>query len=581
MLGNITLVYPLERLYSSTFQKSWDKTLDKIRLTSPGDLEEMDRHIRKLERYYEISGIKKLSTSLGTYPDEYASKIKSLRGDLCELVSTKFRKIAQQVSDLIGDPDDISDYGRQKRRFDEAIALFRMLRAFFSRWRLDTSVYRSAGDRHDFRKELKDLAYSLARKRMLLMKEHTSMKKVLEYEQKTNVLDEISAEVSKLFDWYHSAYLNVDGKNPLWSGSEDDGNHWMVVDFLDDDFGITPLEKFRRVPSDEEMADIQRLFGRFVEFYRKHDLVELNEIGALSDYLRFKEYAANFSLYSDDAEERLKAGLMEQMLILHRVMRDAKERVSLKRNTEMMLGNSFAMYFAPVDEIYSILQRGYICSEHSIHNKYSGRHYDNLVFSTECDIKEGDIGFIFPMTKVLEDHKFYQVSYNPLVKQGLSEANTFLHIFSKRPAEPVRIDIRRGIFVAPKNKIVCYRVDGKLVKETCEQYFKRFFAVLANKGAEWFDPSRLQNWLSRHCVFYDDETRDELLNMLRNKYFVSIINNFTNKRYDNLALAQTPGRLKTSHNYVTRRFKQIPEEQLKQLPSDTFNVTLFEWEKND
>ena len=63
MLGNITLVYPLERLYNSTFQKSWDKTLDRIRLTSPGDLEEMDVLVRKLERYYEISGIRKLSTS--------------------------------------------------------------------------------------------------------------------------------------------------------------------------------------------------------------------------------------------------------------------------------------------------------------------------------------------------------------------------------------------------------------------------------------------------------------------------------------------------------------------------------------
>jgi hypothetical protein len=571
----------LERLYNSTFQKSWDKTLDRIRLTSPGDLEEMDVLVRKLERYYEISGIKKLSTSLGTYPDEYASKIKSLRGDLCELISTKFRKIAQQVSDLVGDPDDLSDYERQKRRFDEAITLFRMLRAFFSRWRLDTTLYRSAGDRSDFKKELKDLAYRLARKRMLLMKEHTSMKKVLEYEQRTKVLDEISAEVSKLFDWYHSTYLNVDGKNTLWSGSEDGEHPWMVVDFLDDDFCITPLEKFKRVPSGAEMEDIQKLFDRFVEFYRKHELVELSEIGALSDYALFKDYAANFSLYSDDAEERLKAGLMEQMLLLHRVLRDAKERVNLKRHTESMFGNSFAMYFAPVDEIYSILQKGHICSEHSIHHKYSGKHYDNLVFNTDCDIKEGDIGFIFPMTKVLEDHKFYQVSYNPLVKEGLSESNTSLHVFSKKPAEPVKIDIRKGIFIAPKNKIVRYRVDGKLVKETCETYFKRFFAALANKGADWFDPSRLQNWLSRHCVFYDDETRDELLNMLRNKYFVSIINHFTNKRYDNLALAQTPGRLKTSHNYVTHRFKNIPEEQLKQLSSDTFNVTLFEWGKEE
>ena len=579
MLGNITLVYPLERLYNSTFQKSWEKTLDRIRLTSPGDLEEMDKLIRKLERYYEISGIRKLSTSLGTYPDEYATRIKSLKSDLCSCIAEKYRRMSRQVSDLVGDPDDLSDYEKQRKKFDEAIALFRMLRAFFSRWRLDTSMYRSAGDRFDFKQDLKELAYRLARKRMLLMKEHASMKQVLDYRQKTKVLDEISEEVSKLFSWYHSNYLNVDGKNALWSGIENKDNSWMVVDFLDDDLCVAPLEKFRKVPSDAEMADIERLFNHFVDFYRRHELVELNEIGTLSDYARFKEYAANFSLYSDDADERLKAGLMEQMLILHRVLRDAKERVSLKRHTEEMFENSFAMYFAPVDEIYEILQRGKICSEHSIHHKYSGRHYDNLIFSTDCNINDGDIGFVFPMTKVLDGHKFYQISYNPLVKRGISESNTILHVFSKNPTDTVQIDIRKGIFVAPKNKIVKYRQGSKIIKETCEQYFKRFFTALAGRGADWFDSSRLQNWLSRHCIFYDDETREELLNMLRNKYFVSIINNFTNKLYDNLALAQVPGSLKPSNSYTTHRFKHIPEESLKKLPSDTFNVTLFEWER--
>jgi len=581
VLGNITLVYPLERLYNPTFHRSWEKTLDRIRLTSPGDLEEMDALIRKLERNYEISGIAKVSRSLGTYPDEYASRIRSLKSGLCDTIRSKFGSLHRQVSDLIGDTDDVSEFEDQRKRFDEAIVIFRMLRAFFSRWRLDTKEYHIPGNGTDFSYELKSLAYNLAKKRMNMMREYSSMKKMSDYSSKIKVLDEVSSEVSKLFDWYRSSYLNVGGDNASWTGDGGLEHPWISVDLLDEDPDIAPLERFRRVPSRQELADIQRLFDRFVDFYRRHDLVGLDEIGALSDYAMFRDYAANFSLYSDDAEERLKAGLMDQMLTLHKVLRDAKERINLKEHTELMFGNSFAMYFAPIDEIYSILQDGFICSEHSIHHRVSGRHYDNLLFSLDSDIKEGDIGFIFPMTKVADGHKFYQVSYNPLVKEGLSESNTHLHVYSHHPGKPVKIDIRLGIFVAPKNRMVSYRVDGELVRETCEQYFTRFFRSLASTENGWFDPQRLHNWLSRHCIFYDDTTREELLNMLRNKHFVSIINNFTNMKYDNLALAQIPGRLRPTGNYVTHLFESMPEEKLKELGSDTFNLTLFEWERKE
>jgi hypothetical protein len=187
------------------------------------------------------------------------------------------------------------------------------------------------------------------------------MKKMSDYSSKIKVLDEVSSEVSKLFDWYRSSYLNIGGSNESWTGDGGLEHPWISVDLLDEDPDIAPLERFRRVPSRQELADIQRLFDRFVDFYRRHDLVGLDEIGALSDYAMFRDYAANFSLYSDDAEERLKAGLMDQMLTLHKVLRDAKERINLKEHTELMFGNSFAMYFAPIDEIYSILQDGFIC----------------------------------------------------------------------------------------------------------------------------------------------------------------------------------------------------------------------------
>lgn len=569
----------MERLYNSTFQKQWDKTIDKIRFTSPGELEEMDSLIKSLDRYYELSGLKKISVALGTYPDEYAHRIRSLKSDLCEVIARKFRTVEQQINRLVGDPDSIDDFEQERKRFDEAVALFRMLKAFYQRWKLQADDYRYAGERFDFPQALKDLAMKLARKRMHFMHEYRSMKKVVDYRKRIGVLDEISDEVSKLYDWYLSNYLNRRGANPQWLGGEGfpDDAPWVPVDFLDDDPGLVPLERFRNVPSAEELDDVKKLFDRFVDFYRKHDLVEISELGVLADYVRFRDYAANFSLYSEDAEERLKAGLMEQLLKLHQVLRDSTERVNMKEHTEQLLQNSFAMYFAPVDEIYRILQNGHISSEDSIHHKLSGANYDNIMFKVDADIKDGDIGFIFPLTKVVDGHRFYQVSYNPLVKEGLSESNTDLHVFS-RTHKPLNIDIRRGVFIAPRDKLVRYTApDGTVVRESSEQYFRRFFTALSQQGSEWFECDRLQNWLSRHCLFYDSGTRQELLNMLRNKGFVSVINRFTNKKYDNLALAQLRGELKPTEFYVTHRFENMPQEMKEVLGSDTFNLSLFEW----
>ncbi len=67
--------------------------------------------------------------------------------------------------------------------------------------------------------------------------------------------------------------------------------------------------------------------------------------------------------------------------------------------------------------------------------------------------------------------------------------------------------------------------------------------------------------------------------MLRNKDFVSVINRFTNKKYDNLALSPIPGKLKPSNQYVTHKFFHMPAGKKEELKSDTFNVTLFEWER--
>lgn len=548
MLGNITLVYPLERLYNPTFQRNWEKTLGQVRLISPGDLEEMDSCIRKLDRYYDISGTRKMSIALGTYPDDYSNKISTLRSNLKDGISKRFRNIARVISSLTGDPGSVSDLAVERKRFDDAMVQFRLLNAFFRRWKLDTAEYRESGSGFDYTYAIKELAYNLARKRVLLLKHHVDMKKVSDYRRKLSVLDAVSEKVGSILELYKGNYLNVDGRNISWSGAESD---WVPVDFLSEDSGVAPLEKFRKVPSQAEVMDLNSILGKIVELNMQSGIADENTAKVFSDYVMLKEYLTGASIASDDADERLNAGVAEQMILLHKVCDDAKNRIALKGQKEDVFHTGFAMYFAPIDKVYSMLSKGVISSEGS-----------SLVFSVDADIRDGDVGFIFPLTKVIDGHRFYET------KDG--SGSELLHVLSKL-GEPVNIDIRKGIFVAPKKRCVLYHQGGSVVKEGCESYFMRFFNALASSGSEWFDSARVENWLSRHCIFYDDESRLDMLGMLKDRSFVSVINRFTNKRYDNLALAQLPGALKPSEYFATHTFEDGKE----------YNLTLFEWERKD
>jgi len=560
LLGNITLVQPVERLYNSTFRRKWDKTIKRIKMISPADLEEMDSEVSKLERYYEMSGMRKISVSLGTYPDDFASKIKVFRSNMSDTISSRFNSMFRKISDLIGDACSVSDFDRERKRFDEALVMFRMMRAFFRRWKLDTDQY--AGRGTDFKASIADLSYRLAKKRMLLMKEHKYMSDSVVQRQKTDSLQDISCEVSKLLSWYKGNYLNVDSKNKAWIGSGSD-DVWMAVQFIDEDTDAIPLERFRNTPSRDEVSVVSGLFDRFVKFYMENEIISGEDSGVVYDYDMFKEYAAKFSSDSDDADVRLKSGFIGQMTVLHKVLNDAKDRIASKSSADAMVSGSFATYFAPVDEIYQILKDGRISSEYSIHNRISGNKHGTLMFNISSDIQDGDIGFVFPLSKLVDGHRFY------MSKDGSGKQ---MHLFSKTPEKPLKIDVRLGVFVAPKGRTVRYKMGDSIIDESSEDYFRKLFLTLAASGSSWFEADRAHNWLSRHCIFYDDASRQELLNMLHDSSFVSIMNDFTNSKYDNLALSPVAGTIKPSNYYVTHTLAD---------GKSAFNVTLFEWERTE
>lgn len=354
MVSVSILVNPVEKLYVPAFHRSWQHIFNKIRLTSPGDLEAMDAQLKKLEYLYLLSGIKHFNGS-NTHYEDYGRRIKSMREDLKDTISKKFKKTARQVADLIGDPDSVSDLTEEQSNLVEAFALFRMLRGFHRRWKLDTEEYRRADDKFDFEYALKELSYKLAKKRVLLINEQ----------------------------------LLNSNKN---SGSP---------------------EKTKR------------------------------------------------------------------------------DRRALESTDDL-----FAVYSSSVEDVHSILQRGFIFSDSSIS------------FSVEPALPDSGVGFVFPLNAIINDCK----SYHIIDSSENSEKNSFeKKLYGKRtcivtgsPGNPLRFDVSKSTFFAPKNTIVSYALEDRKISESSEEYFRRFFSVLSKHPSSWIKESELNNWLKNCCVFYGD-----------------------------------------------------------------------------
>lgn len=553
MINNILgLVQPLEKRFKGVFEKKWGRGISKIRSLSPGDLECMDSEIKKLELLYEISGIKS-TKSAGQ--NDYLYTLQRLKADQADIILKKFKITIDKIDLLLGNPTKVKDAEIEAKRFDEALSQFSLLKALYHRWSLHSNKHRSVNEDYDYNEQLKHVAVRLAKKRKLLMEEKLKRKQIIAYQNKTKILGEIADEMSNVSAWYERNYLNVEGKNPLWSPQ---GAVGVPVDYIDSSDHVAPLELLKKVPSRTEIEHVQFNLRKFIDHYFKNSMIDLKELEILEDYERLLEYSASFDINSEDSEHRLKTVLFDKLLEVHRVLNDARSRSELKSVKDEEFNSSFAMYFAPVEEVYRILRRGYISSDDAVKSTESG---SGLVLDLNAEIKSGDMGFIFPVTRICKDLKFTQLS---------SEDSDELHLFTK-DGSSVKIDVRDGFFVAPKNRPVEYSADGKKIKETCEKYFVRFFSSLGN-SAEWFDGDRAKGWHDRHCFFYTDKERKDLLGLLKKKDFASVFSNFSRKSRDDLSLSQLPGTLSPTDSVATVSFSEG-------VVTRPLTVTLFEWKQ--
>ncbi len=540
------------------FQKRWDHLVSKIEKLDPDALEEFENILSKLNRLYASSSAKVISKHF-RIQDEYLPKLEQLHHELALRIDKKFMQIHKETLEIIGDPDTIKDIEKEHSLLQEATDRLRLLAGFHHRWK-----HRYHTDRLG---ELRILRDRVARKHTTIMHKRSEHKKVATYKEKLNVLETLKQEADRVYDWYCSTYLNLDSNNRLWHGKElPKGVSWIPVEFFDTPT-IAPLEPFRKIPHEKEIKEMEKLFAKFLDFYMKHDILTTDDRERISEYESFLTYSEKFSLDSEDPEDRLKAALLAQLSTFHTVMKDAKARHEKKQKHENTFELSFAAYFAPIDEIYKILLRGHISSEDSIKTQANGLE-KGTVLDLFPHIHHGDIGFIFPVTKIASKHLFTQLR---------DKDKNELHIYNKDPEQHVKIDIRDGVFIAPKDKTVSYILNDSRVEESYEIYFHKFFYHLKNNPHEWFDPSRTEGWLRRHCMFYTDEQRKHLLQLLESKSFVSLINRFTNRQYDNLAFHHLPGTISPTEHHKFYEFND--HENVSSISK--MALTLFEWKKDE
>ncbi|HII71958.1 TPA: hypothetical protein HA265_04355 [Candidatus Woesearchaeota archaeon] len=564
--------YPLQHLLQPytvinrhiAFLRKWERLLGKIENLKVDSLEEYDDLLARMDQIYKSSSTRILQKYLNA-EDEYQPKLKQLKEELCRRVDSRFNLMQAHALSLINESDEVSDVFREKKDFEEAIETFNLLDAFHKRWKEYTH------DCKDRESEITRLREVLAKRHSLILNEWKKVVSIRDYQRKLGILGKIDEEMSRLNGWYRTEYLNLDGKNKNWYAKEDErvcvelpeDTDWVAVDLRRSDSSLVPLEHLKRLPSKKEIADMEDLFAKFLDFYVKEGIITPQEKHQLRYYDTFETVATAHSLDSEDSDERLKAALINQIGEFHTLINDAKSRHDFKKNHEKLLDLSFASYFAPLDEIYSILSTGHINSDLSLATKTSGLE-TGIPLRLSPNIEHGDAGFIFPVTKVLSKHLFVQLN---------SQEGPEVHIYNKaNPQKPVKIDIRDGVFIAPSDKMLKYTIKDQDYHESYESYFRKFFNHLSKNPPEWFDPARAEGWLSRHCIFYTDEQRQQLLKLLENKVFVSVINRFTNRKLDNLAFYQAPGSLAPSGYHRIYRLPGPDSEKAKDRA-----VTLFEW----
>ncbi|MFC1723651.1 hypothetical protein ACFL0V_05920 [Nanoarchaeota archaeon] len=525
--------------------------MTEIDSLDPECLEEFEQVLKKVKQTYARSPMKLMHKYLKLEQD-YENKIQNLEYLLQQRITKKFQALQVKISALMNDIE-AEDPG-EKKRFEEAAEAFKLLVGFHQRWK----------HIRNFSAELNDLRIQLANKHTRLLHTLKAHKHVYDYKDKLIVLQKLGEEIDRLYDWYCTEYLNLED-NPHWHNYTelDHGTRWMHVDFHTTDPGTAPLEHMKKIPTREEVAKMQDLFSKFLHFYTKHDLISHDEIRKIENYDSFTRMFENHTLHADDAEERFKAALLEQVGTFHTLIQDANGRHNHKLKHEQRLNLGFVSYFAPLDEIYNILSTGVIHSQHSLSTKVAGIN-NGIILNMFPKIEHGDAGFIFPITKIMSKHLFTQLT---------TEDGSELHVFHKDPDSHIMVDIRDAIFIAPKEKLLKFQYKGYNYEETYEKYFLRFFKTLARIPPKWFDPTKLEGWLSRHCIFYDDDSRKQLLRMLDSRSFASVIDRFTNKKLDNLAFSQIHGQLTPTEHYQIYEFLEADHPN----PSK-YALTLFRWD---
>lgn len=526
------------------------KQVADISRVEDSQFEELDKLITSLDSFFRQS-LLPMTKGQEAYPFEH--KV----GELKERFN---RQLNSHVASLMLRTDQSINFSLSKdiefeqKRLDEAKALLSELKTFCERWTRTEEKGRIPG----FEEALK-------KKEAMLQQFIEDHKKELELEKFTKDVGAVLAIANPVIQSYSQNFLNEDGKNLSWfgqmpqvSGGWDLCEWWAPVKLVDDanaELGgrlgnLFVLEPLRRVPEKNVGYEVRNaLLSAANEAVQRGLLTEAEKEEATRELKRWysfcDKYSSSEGVFDSKAQARKAwmSKLGDAFCALHKIEKDVAYRQALKSSKQKEYMHLFVSHLTQIERkedprsrdsrmlhpLRFILEDGFLASGSYLKQKgeqwapgSAGGTVDDLreiCMSPVVEVQYGNCGFIFPLTVLFSDCLFYELcsSQGKTGEAGMRHYNEF-HLFNKRNIDAgCKIDINYAVMLAPKNENISFK-DTRNYTMTVPQYVEFVLKKMSKDPESWFYKKSPQDWIAKHCIFYDEYDATILINRVKQNY---------------------------------------------------------------
>jgi len=554
--------------------KALEAQIERVDALENTQLREFAGLIRDLRSFFAQSELRTVKSiwvqEIGRKINPYEAQIIQLEKKLAVAIESYFRNRIIKVEGMLG--TSMNPNLEEEEKFIGYIKLLiQELREFVDEWGLSKKTYSIEFGlkkrEEQLEREVKEIKEQLERE----VKERELDENFRKFE--TSIM-QILGVMKPIINDYESNFLNVDGVNKGWFGQMpgvpdswgwDRCKEWARVLLIDDSEekgtnglgNLFILEALRKVPDADYLKRAKACLKGAADLALQLEIItndERKELGIFKGdwYFFTLRYGIRSSLKGNEfriQEEmnRLALKLDKQFETIHKIIRDIEYRQELKKRKEAGYMDLLVSHMTSIEvnqkvedeydktkEVHvfpfrKIIEDGAISSGLALSQSKKewtpgsagGKTEDlrEVCVSSGIEVQYGYCGFIFPLTVLLSDHYFYEMesSQGGSGHGGMRHYNEF-HIFSKPDiSRGAQLDINRSICVAPRNVNVAFKEGGNEYTKTMPDYVRYLLYRMSRDPSSWFYGKSPDDWIKKHCIFYDEYQAMMIMNRIRQK----------------------------------------------------------------